>query len=148
MSKQTIAITNGPSREDLFDGLKLHAEKRFIPFGITRAGEEPRKKGEESFLVTLIQSIQAEDGSGESWNITLCISKIHLTNALNPPKPKVETAVVSKQVTFSCIKAWIQQERTTGERDYVVQACTPKVNYFIVKAYYSTKTRTGVITVE
>lgn len=146
MSK-TIQITNGPSREDLFDGLKLHAEKRLIPFGITRVGEEPRKKGEESFLVTLIQSIEAEDGSGESWNINLCVGEIHLHYALNPPKPKVEPGVISKRITFSGIKTWIQEERITGQSDSDVQACAPKVNYFVVKAYYSTKTRTGVITV-
>ncbi len=147
MSK-TIEITNGPSREELFDGLKLHAEKRLIPFGITRVGEEPRKKGEESFIVTLIQSIEAEDGSGESWNITFCVGKIHLVNALNPPQSKVEPGVISKRITFSGIKTWIQQERITGKHDPDVQACTPKVNFFVVKAYYSTKTRNGVITVE
>ena len=148
---QTIKIVNGPSKEELFDALKLYNEKRLIPFGIIRVGEEPRKPGEESFLVTFIQSIQAEDGSGQSWNITFRVEKEAIDIALNPPRQKIYepgVATVGKIVGFSTMKNWIQWERESMQRDHMVQGCAPRKNTIEVKAHFSTKTRHGVITIE
>lgn len=63
MSK-TIQIVNGPSREELFDGLRLFAEKREVGFMIV-------DNGRQMTLPTILQSIQAEDGSGQSWNLKI-----------------------------------------------------------------------------
>ncbi len=65
MSK-TIAISNGASREELFDGLRLFSEKRETSFLI-------ENNGRQMALPVIMQSIQAEDGSGHSWNITFVI---------------------------------------------------------------------------
>jgi hypothetical protein len=35
-----IEITNGPSREELFDGLRLFSEKRLIPFLVKKDEKE------------------------------------------------------------------------------------------------------------
>jgi hypothetical protein len=65
MSK-TITISNGASREELFDGLRLFSEKRETSFLI-------ENNGRQIALPVVMQSIQAEDGSGHSWNITFVI---------------------------------------------------------------------------
>ncbi len=146
-----IQIVNGPSREDLFDALKLTNEKRLIPFGIIRVGEEKKKPGEEPFLVTLIHSIQAEDGSGESWNITFSVEKECLDIALTPRKAPVYqpgVATVGKPVVFSNIKNWIKWEKESMEINFDLRTFAPKKNTITVKAYFSTRDRTGVITVE
>ena len=65
MSK-TIQITSGPSREELFDGLRLFSEKRQVGFLIV-------DNGRQMTLPTIMQSIQAEDGSGQSWNISIIV---------------------------------------------------------------------------
>ena len=148
---QRIQITNGPSRDELFDALKLYNEKRLIPFGIIRVGEEKRKPGEEQFLITLIQSIQAEDGSGQSWNLTFHVEKEILDIALSAPKPKVHVhgvAIIGKPTTYSNILNWIKWEREDMQINYDLRTFAPKKNTVLVKAYYSTQTREGVITVE
>jgi hypothetical protein len=62
--QKTINITGGPSREELFDGLRLFAESREVSFLIV-------SNGRQVTLVGIIQSIQAEDGNGQSWNISM-----------------------------------------------------------------------------
>ena len=72
---QTIAITNGPSREELFDGLRLFAEKREVGFNFV-------SNGRDITLPFIIQSIEVEDGSGHSWNLKMVLhlelSLIHI----------------------------------------------------------------------
>ena len=138
---QRIQITNGPSRDELFDALKLYNEKRLIPFGIIRVGEEKRKPGEEQFLITLIQS----------WNLTFHVEKEILDIALSAPKPKVHVhgvAIIGKPTTYSNILNWIKWEREDMQINYDLRTFAPKKNTVLVKAYYSTQTREGVITVE
>ena len=100
MSK-TIVITSGPSREELFDGLRLFAEKRVIGFTI-------ENNGRQMTPVVLMQGIEPEDGGGQSWNIKFLISEGFVGKAANPLNPQSK----------------------------------------LVKAYYSTRTRKGTITVE
>lgn len=57
-----MKIVSGPSREELFDGLRLFSEKRLVKFVV-------ENNGETVVLPTRMHSIQAEDGSGQSWNI-------------------------------------------------------------------------------
>jgi len=64
--KTTITIASGPSREELFDGLRLFIEKRVINFNF-------KKNGTEIKVPLIIQGIEAEDGSGESWIIKFAI---------------------------------------------------------------------------
>lgn len=63
---KTIQITSGPSREELFDGLRLFSEKRVVDFLIVNNGRQVN-------LPVIMQSIQAEDGSGHSWNVSFVI---------------------------------------------------------------------------
>lgn len=106
MSK-TIKITNGPSREELFDGLRLFAEKRAVGFVI-------ENNGRQMTPIVWMHSIEAEDGSGQSWNIKFSIGKSFV-----------------------------------GKIPYPIDLSKPSQTKSVtVKAYYSTKTRTGVITVE
>jgi hypothetical protein len=64
----TITITNGPSREELFDGLRLFAEKRAVPFTL----EDKRK---EILFTAYIIGIEVVDKKGEWWNLKLRIRK-------------------------------------------------------------------------
>ena len=59
-----IIITSGPSREELFDGLRLLAEKRTISFSIEELG------GNEVDIKVRMKSIQNDDGSGLHWQIS------------------------------------------------------------------------------
>ena len=100
----TIKITSGPSREELFDGLRLFAEKREVGFTIENNGRQMKP-------TAWIHGIEAEDGSGQSWNLKFSIDESFVSKmpySINLSKPSQ-----SKSVT--------------------------------VNAYYSTKTRTGVI---
>lgn len=106
MSQKTIQITSGPSREELFDGLRLFAEKREVGFNI-------EDNGRLLTLPVIMQGIQPEDGSGQSWNVVINIEVKHLLRLGLPVE--VKTVFAGKKV---------------------VQ----------VKAYYSTRTRRGVIT--
>ena len=46
-----IEITDGPSREELFDGLRLFTEKRLIPFRFKVSFELFRELAEENYLL-------------------------------------------------------------------------------------------------
>lgn len=132
MSK-TIQITNGPSREELFDGLRLLSEKRLIPFCLTQDEKE-------KYAAVLISSIEAEDGSGQSWNLTFSISERFVSDSFSVTETKKkETAVLSKKVTFESFKQLCEDDYLVGDF---------RKNLTMVKVYYSTKTRTGVISVE
>lgn len=62
-------ITSGPSREELFDSLRLH--QWGIIFRVTNAGDssEPLMKIEAN--ITLIER---SDGSGHGWNIKFYVT--------------------------------------------------------------------------
>jgi len=55
-------ITGGPSREELFDALRLFGERRRVEFTFHRE-ESPKKIR----LRTQINLIEVEDGMGEKW---------------------------------------------------------------------------------
>ena len=99
-----IEIINGPSREELFDGLRLFAEKRAVGFVI-------ENNGREMTPIVWMHSIEAEDGSGHSWIIKFSIG-----------------------------------ESFIGKMPYPINLSKPlQMKSVTVKAYYSTKTRKGVI---
>lgn len=128
-----INITNGPSREELFDGLRLLSEKRLIPFSL-------EMNGVERFLAVIMVSIQAEDGSGQSWNLTFYANKSLVSKDFFIKTPeKKEHGVFVKKVSFDFF-------RTLAEEDYLLQEY--KKDQVTVRAYYSTKTRKGTIVVE
>lgn len=58
------AVADGPSREDLFDALRLRNEQRLVVFGLVIEGQVER-------LTTLVNGVTAEDGSGHSWLLKL-----------------------------------------------------------------------------
>jgi hypothetical protein len=128
---RNIEITNGPSREELFDGLRLFAEKRLVPFLV-------KKNGMERYFAAIIKSIEAEDGSGHSWNLIIsanseCFSEESFTDK---PKKK-EPAVVAIKVDFNYFKQLLEEKYPMpGLMNSLVT----------VKVYYSTKTRTGTLT--
>lgn len=129
--KKFIKIVNGPSREELFDGLRLYSEKRLIPFII-------KKDDVERWTAVVITSIQAEDGNGQSWNLTFSINQKYLLDDFFVEVKKVEPHVIAKKVDFSYFRQLCEENYLVGEfrKDVVT-----------VKAYYSTKTREGTITV-
>lgn len=131
MSK-TIQITNGPSREELFDGLRLVTEKRLLPFCV-------EKEEKEKYIAVLVSSIGAEDGSGQSWNLVCSISEHFISDSFFATKPKKEEiGVISKKVNFEFFKQ-------LAEEDYLLEEF--RKNLTLIKVYYSTKTRKGVISV-
>jgi hypothetical protein len=131
--KNFIEITNGPSKEELFDGLRLHAEKRLVPFCI-------EKDKKEKYVAVIINFIQAEDGSGHSWNLMFYINKHFVSELFFIDKPeKKETGVVAKKVNFDFFRQLTDENYLTGK-------CREEL--ITVKAHYSTKTRKGVITVD
>ena len=75
---RTINIINGPSREELFDGLRLHSENRLVPFKIKTRG------GTEVILQAIINRIEAEDASGQSWNLRLHFNEDVFTKGAVP----------------------------------------------------------------
>jgi len=132
MSK-TIPITNGPSREELFDALRLLAEGRLVPFCV-------EKDGNKKYVAVLMSSIAAEDGSGQSWNLTFSINQLFLSDSFFTNKPeKIEGGVFSKKINFEGFRNLCEENYLTGEF---------RKNLITVKCYYSTRTREGVITVE
>ncbi len=130
--KTTIQITNGPSREELFDGLRLFFEKRLVPFQIT-------KNENEKYFAVIIHSIEAEDGSGQSWNITISVNSHYLSNDFFVEKVKKDQHVIAKKVDFNYFKQLIEEGYSIPEL---------RKNLVRVKVYYSTKTRKGTITVK
>ncbi len=130
---KTIEITNGPSREEMFDGLRLVSEKRLIPFQVI-------KNEKEKYFAVIIHSIEAEDGSGQSWNLTFSVNSKYLSDEFFVEKTgKKEPYVIAKKVDFNYFKQLIEEKYPMPElRKDLVR----------VKVYYSTKTRKGVITVE
>lgn len=63
MSSETLYdVTNGPSREELFDALRLRHEGRKAIFTYKSGLLTVRKE-------FTIDMIQGEDGSGNSWNL-------------------------------------------------------------------------------
>ncbi|MCX6756140.1 MAG: hypothetical protein NTX85_02280 [Candidatus Nomurabacteria bacterium] len=110
---QTIQILNGPSREELFDGLRLFAEKREVGFNL-------ESNGREITLPFIMQSIEPEDGSGNSWNTKMNLHVDSLGKDFY-------------QIPLEIRKAFLG---------------TPTKKVIQVKTYYSTKTRKGVITLE
>jgi hypothetical protein len=129
----TIEITNGPSREELFDGLRLFTGKRLIPFII-------KKDDVERWVAVVINSIQAEDGSGQSWNLTFSIGKKFISPDDFVCKPKkAEEHVIAKKVDFAYFRELCEENYLVGEF---------RKDLIVIKAYYSTKTRKGTITIE
>ena len=130
---KTIQITNGPSREELFDGLRLSAEKRLIAFCF-------ENNENEKYVATIISSIEAEDGSGQSWNLNFSTNKECISESFFVKKPeKIESGVYAKKFSF-------EEFKDLAEQDYLLGFYKKEI--VRIKAYYSTKTRKGVITVE
>lgn len=131
--KTTIEITNGPSREELFDGLRLFAEKRLIAFSV--------KKNEiEKYVAVIIKSIQIGDPSGQSWNLTFSINELFVSELFFVNRPeKKESGVFAKKISFDGF-------RQLAEENYLLEDF--RKNLVKAKVYYSTKTRKGTITVE
>ncbi len=82
MSIESIVITSGPSREELFDGLRLFSEKRYVEFKL--------KHREETITISsIIQGIEPEDGSGQSWIIKFNVEKKYFNYIVWPAKLKL-----------------------------------------------------------
>ncbi|MFZ2205472.1 MAG: hypothetical protein WAV23_02695 [Minisyncoccia bacterium] len=111
--KNTIQILSGPSREELFDGLRLFFEKRTVNFTVENDNGRS-KRG----LPTIIQCIEPEDGSGDSWNIRFNIPTEDLL--------RLDYSFFPDNFYDSHVN-----KKMVG-----------------VKAYYSTKSRVGTITIE
>jgi hypothetical protein len=79
MEEKIINITSGPNREDLFDGQRLFAEKRTVPFTV-------EINDKEFTLRVIMAGIKPEDGSGRSWNLEFVITVHDLIGAEISPE--------------------------------------------------------------
>lgn len=138
-----IEITDGPSREELFDGLRLFAEKRLIPFRF-RASEISDKQIMVAVLLSAIEAV--DDGgtdyhaSGHSWNLIFSVNKRFVSDEIFIVKPeKQEHGVITKKVSFELFRELAEENYLLGEF---------RKDLISVKAYYSTKTRRGGIKIE
>lgn len=69
--KSDITFTGGPSREDLFDALRLRHEMRVVKFTINCTGERVGEKGTtEEFMVNSITTV---GGDGNTWLLNLTL---------------------------------------------------------------------------
>lgn len=68
-NQQQSVIVAGPSREELFDALRLRHEKRQVTFTTARP--------DQIFKAT-VDRIGVEDGSGDNWLISLQVRDTHL----------------------------------------------------------------------
>jgi len=128
-----ILITNGPSREELFDNLRLFAEKRLTPFLVKKNKEEKKEK----YVAVVINSIKAEDENGQLWGLTLSINKKFISSSFFSDKPKKpETGVASADVSFEGFRNLVRE-------NYLVEEF--RKDTVIIGGHYSTKTRQGII---
>lgn len=67
---QPISILSGPSREELFDALRLRSENRRVVFKILL--QKGASDSAELMLQAIVNGILAESGSGKSWLLRLC----------------------------------------------------------------------------
>jgi hypothetical protein len=67
-------VVGGPSREDLFDGLRLRHKADSLQTFTIMKDESPRSTIRVS-VVTPINGIEAEDGSGDNWIVKIQINK-------------------------------------------------------------------------
>ena len=63
MTATAVNIVNGPSREELFDALRLRHEVRGVKFTLEAYGGLR--------ISVLVNGIEVEDGSGNSWTLLL-----------------------------------------------------------------------------
>ncbi len=96
---QKIKITNGPSREELFDGLRLLSEKRTVGFVIEVNGREKKPD-------TWIHAIESEDWTSQSWNLKFSIP----TGFISP----VQITPLSKQKRSETVKAYYSTRTRKG----------------------------------
>ncbi|HRH31185.1 MAG TPA: hypothetical protein PK950_00780 [Candidatus Paceibacterota bacterium] len=131
--KTTIEITNGPSVEELFAGLRYYSEGKLIPFCI-------KHNDTEKYVAVLVSTIQVEDGSGESWNVSLRINQqcVRESYFANSPAKK-ESGVIAKKVSYDEFRQLVKQDYLIGDF---------RKDQITVKAYFSTKYRTGAIDVQ
>ncbi len=87
----TINITNGPSREDLFDDLRLIAENRTIPFVLETEGGVNQRL---NFFMEGIDCPENEHERGEDWIIRITPEKS--SELLEPVvlKPELEEIIL------------------------------------------------------
>ena len=101
-----IQIISGPSREELFDGLRLLPFN--VPFTVVRDNEKYRIK-------TRIIGIQTADGGGQSWKITFEVLKAgqneKFLNTFNE-------LYVKKDSIKACFGAFYSTKSRLGEFDF------------------------------
>ncbi len=138
--KKLIEITDGPSREELFDGLRLFSERRLTAFRF-RVSEISEK---EAMVAVLISAIEAVDDGGADyrpngnlWNITFSINKRFVSDEIFVVEPeKSEPYVIAKKINFDFFRNLTEENYLVGEF---------RKDLISIKANYSTKTRKGTI---
>jgi hypothetical protein len=68
-AQKNITIHAGPSREELFDALRLRHESRLVEFTVTDRKDKMR---------AVIDSIGVESGDGESWILEVSYRGVRL----------------------------------------------------------------------
>ena len=64
----TTSILGGPSREELFDSLRLYNEQRKLTFELLDKAINKVK------VMVTVTGLKVEDGSGNNWIIYACIT--------------------------------------------------------------------------
>ena len=108
-NQQQYLITAGPSREDLFDALRLRHEGRTTTFTVTclklvpstYEGRAVTREFERPCVISVhVDAIGVEDGSGDSWLITVydksrSLGSAHLTGYYHTTKRSGNIRLVS-----------------------------------------------------
>ena len=103
---KTINIISGPSREELFDALRLLAHVTDVPFVIIC-------EDKKYTLHARITGIKAEDGSGHSWNIT-----INVFSNLEKDFVKLFSEVYTKGKEVLCFGVYYSTKTRLGHFDF------------------------------
>ncbi len=137
--KTALTITNGPSREELFDALRLTVENRLILL-------EVECYGVKRYISAIVNSIQDGNGSGNLWNLTLKTDEKFLWQSFFMELPEIKKPGVysSKKLDFCGIKNMIENEKEMGGGP-TLQAYQIRKQVTIEAPLYSTKTREGML---
>lgn len=110
MSKK-IKILNGPSREELFDGLRLFSEKRTVGFTIELA----EGKKEECLVLMTGISLPSEVGRAfKAWHLEFLIAKPLLQGLVAKMPGPIDPTAEHYKVELSPVKAYYSTQTRNG----------------------------------
>lgn len=99
-------VTDGPSREEIFDALRLFNEQRYVNFVLA-----DQSVAHPQSLPAKIMGIRPEDGSGHNWLLTVTFRKASPSSFWIGNTDTYELYYSSKRRSGSVLDATSQAER-------------------------------------